>query len=126
MVMGCRSRDSCTKLFPNLEILHLPSQNILSLLLFMIRNKNHFQVNSELHQINTRQHAKLHQTSVNVTKYQKAIHYIGVKVFNMLPFYIKAGVDNPKSLKHCYKNTYMKIPSILWMNILNSKLNFDI
>jgi len=99
MVMGCRSRDSCTKLFPNLEILPLPSQNILSLLLFMIRNKNHFQVNSELHQINTRQHAKLHQTSVNVTKYQKAIHYIGVKVFNMLPFYIKAGVDNPKKFK---------------------------
>jgi len=65
----------------------------------MIRNKNHFQVNSEIHQINTRQHANLHQTSVNVTKYQKAVHCVGVKVFNMLPIYIKAEVDNPKKFK---------------------------
>ena len=64
----------------------------------MIRKKNQFQVNSELHQINTRQHANLHQPSVNVTKYQKAIHCIGVKVFNMLPFYIKAEVYNPQKI----------------------------
>jgi len=44
IMMGCRSRDSCRKLFLNLEI--------LPLLLFMIRNKNQFQVNSEIHQIN--------------------------------------------------------------------------
>jgi len=76
----------------------------------MIINKNQFQVNSEIHQINTRQHANLHQPSVNVTKHQKAVHCIGVKVFNMLPFYIKAEVDNPqKNLKQCFKNTYMKI-----------------
>jgi len=29
----------------------------------------------------------------------KAVHCIGVKVFNMLPFYIKAEVDNPKKFK---------------------------
>jgi len=49
IMMGCRSRDSCRKLFPNLEILPLPSEYILSLLLFVIRNKNQFQVNSEIH-----------------------------------------------------------------------------
>jgi len=104
IMMGCRSRDSGRKLF-NLEIQPLPSQYILSLLLFMIRNKNQFQVNSEVHQINTRQHANLHQPSVNATKYQKVVHCIGVKVFNFLPFYIKAEVDNPKIFKQCYKNT---------------------
>jgi hypothetical protein len=125
-MMGCRSRDSCRKLFPNLEILPLPSQYILSLLLFMIRN-NQFQVNSEIPQINTRQHANLYQPSVNATKYQKGVYCIGVKVFNMLSFYIKAESDNQKTiLKHCYKNTYGKIPFIPWMNILNAKLNFDI
>jgi hypothetical protein len=67
--MGCRSRDSCRKLFLNLEILPLPSQYILSLLLFMLRNKNQFQVNSEIHQINTRQHANLHEPTVNAKKY---------------------------------------------------------
>jgi len=99
IMMGCRSTDSCKKLFLNLEILPLPSQYILSLLLFMIRNKNQFQVNFEIHQINTRQHENLHQPSVNVTKYQKGVHHMGVKVFNMLPFYIKAESDNTKKFK---------------------------
>jgi len=65
----------------------------------MIRNKNQFQVNSELHQINTRQHANLQQPTENTTKYQKAVHCIGVKVFNMLQFYIKAESDNLKKFK---------------------------
>ena len=99
IMMCCKSRDSCRKLFLNLEILPLRSQYILSLLLFMIRNKNQFQVNSETYQINTRQHANLHQPSVNVAKYQTGVHCIGVKVFNMLPFYIKAESDNPKKFK---------------------------
>jgi len=51
---------------------------------------------------------------------------IGVKVFNMLPFYIKAESDNKKKLKHCYKNTYVKIRFNPWLNILNAELNFDI
>jgi len=50
------------------------------------------------YQINTRQQANLQQLSVNATKYQKAVHCIGVKVFNMLPFYIKAKTDNPKKI----------------------------
>ena len=57
--------------------------------------------------------------SVNVTKYQKGVYCIGVKLFNMLPFYIKAEVDNPKNLKQCYENTYVKILFIPWMTILN-------
>ena len=78
IMISCRSRASCRKLFHNLEILTLPSQYILSLLLFMIRNKNQFQINSEIHQINTRQHANLHQPSVNATKNQKGVQCIGV------------------------------------------------
>jgi len=98
IMMGCRSRDSCKKLFPNSEILPLPSQYILSLLFFMIRNKNQSQVNSEIHQINTRQHANLHQPWVNATNYKKGVHCIGVKVPNMLSFYIKPESDNPKKI----------------------------
>ena len=40
IAIGCRSSYSCRKLFFNLEILPLPSQYILSLLLFMMRNRN--------------------------------------------------------------------------------------
>jgi len=41
----------------------------------------------------------LYQPSVNVTKYQKGVYYTGVKVFNMLPVYIKTEFDNPKKFK---------------------------
>ena len=57
--------------FFNLQMLPLPSQNILTLLLFMIRNENQFQVNSEMQHIENRKHANFHQLSLNLTKYQK-------------------------------------------------------
>jgi len=56
-------------------------------------------VNSEIHHINTRQHANFHQPSVNVAKYQKGVYYLGVKLFNALPFDIKTEFNNPKKLK---------------------------
>jgi len=65
----------------------------------MIRNKNQFLVNSEIYHTDTRQHASLHQPSVNVSKYQKGVHCLGVKVFNMLPSHIKTESDNPKKFK---------------------------
>jgi len=96
---GCRSTDSCRKLFINLEILPLPSQYILSLLLFIFRNKTQLLVNSEIHHIDTKQHANFHQPSVNVTKYRKGAYSLGVKVFNMLPCCIKTEIDNPTKFK---------------------------
>ena len=34
-----------------------------------------------------------------MTKYQKGVYYLGVKVFNMLPPHIKTESDNPKKFK---------------------------
>jgi hypothetical protein len=42
IITGCRSRDSYRALFKNLKILPLQSQYILSLLLFVVDNKNKF------------------------------------------------------------------------------------
>jgi hypothetical protein len=36
---------------------------------------------------------------VNVTKYQKGVYFLGVKVFNILPSYIKTEFDNSKKFK---------------------------
>jgi len=87
----------------------------------MIRNKNQFLVSSEIYDIDTRQHANFHQPSVSLTKYQTGAYYLGVKVFNKLPTYIKIESDNPKKFNLVSKNFYMKIPFTLWMNILNFK-----
>ena len=78
IMMGWRNSDSCRKLFFNLEILPLPSQYILSLLLFMIRNRNQFRVNSEIYHIDTRQFSNLHQSSVNLTKYKEGGYRLDV------------------------------------------------
>ena len=81
---------------------------ILSLMLFTVRNKNHFQVNSETFHIDTIQHANFHQPSVNITEYQKGAYCLGVKVYNMLPSYIKTESDNPKKFKTVLQNVLYK------------------
>jgi hypothetical protein len=99
MTMGCTRDDSCRKLFPFLEILPPPSQYIFSLLLFVIKNMRNFTVNFEIYQIDTRQHANLHQATVNLTKYQKGVYCMGIKVYNALPSYIKIESNIPKRFK---------------------------
>jgi hypothetical protein len=58
-----------------------------------------FTVNSEICQIQTRQHANLHHPTVNLTKYQKGVYCMGIKVYNALPSYIKKESNNPKRFK---------------------------
>jgi len=70
-------------------------------------------VNSEIHHIDIRQHANFHQPSTNLSKYQKRMYCLGVKVFNMLYFYIKMESDNPKKFKLILQTFYVKIPFIL-------------
>jgi hypothetical protein len=49
-------------------------------------------VNSAIYQYATRQLSNFHQPPANLTKYQKGISYLGVKVFK-LPPYIKEEYD---------------------------------
>jgi hypothetical protein len=55
IIVGSKPRDSCRELFKHLRILPLQSQYILSLLLFVVDNKNLFHANSEIHSFNKRQ-----------------------------------------------------------------------
>jgi hypothetical protein len=73
----CPHCDTRRELFCKLEILPLPSQYILSLLLFMKRNRNQFSINSEIYHINTTEQANLHLPSVNVTKYHTGVYHLG-------------------------------------------------
>jgi hypothetical protein len=51
---GCGNRISCRNLFKKLQILPLTSQYMLSLLMFVVQNKNLFSTNIENHNIDTR------------------------------------------------------------------------
>ena len=68
---GAEPRASCRGLFRKLEILPVPCQSILSLMLFIIDNPNNFQRGLEMH--------GLHMRSKN----QLFIAIANIKVFTM-------------------------------------------
>jgi len=88
---------SCRQLFKTLQILTVPSQYILSLLVFVIKNKGLFTTNSDIHGINTQYNYNFHLRSTNLTLVQKGVHYSGSKVFNHLSENIKV---LPHDLRH--------------------------
>ena len=67
----------------------LKSQYIFSLLLFVAENTDLYEMNSEIHNINTRFSSDLHTPTANLTTFQKGPFYFGIKVFNHLPTGIK-------------------------------------
>ena len=75
IMMGCKRRESCRLLLRKLKILPSPSQYILSLLLFVINNRNQFTINSEIHSINSRQFNNFHQPRSNLSKHQKGLQH---------------------------------------------------
>jgi hypothetical protein len=61
-------------------------------------------VNTEIHQYATRQQSNFHQPPAYLTKYQMGICYLGIKVFNKLPPYIKGEFENIRKFKWRLKN----------------------
>jgi len=58
--MNARNRNSYCQLFKNLRILPLKSQYMFSLLLFAAKNRDTYESNSEIHNINTRFSSDVH------------------------------------------------------------------
>jgi hypothetical protein len=89
--------------FRKLGILPLLSQYIFSLVLFVVNNKDFFILNSEKHNLSTRQSNNIHQTIANFTVYQKGVYCMGISVFNNLPPNIKDISHNPRKFEICLK-----------------------
>ena len=96
--------ESCQHLFKQLQILTLPSQYILSLLVFVAKNRNLFLSNSEIHNLNTWYNYNLHLPTTNLTLVQKGVLYSGSKIFNNLPLHIKSLSDDFKHFKRKLKS----------------------
>ena len=84
-----RTRDSCRELFKKLKILALYSQYIFSLSIFVIKNKQLFCTDIQIHSVHTRSKTNLHPSIANLTKFQKGVYSSGIKIFNNLPHNIK-------------------------------------
>jgi hypothetical protein len=99
IMMGCKRRVSCKNMFKRLEILRFVSQYILSLMLFVVKNKNYFTLNSENYTNSTRQLNYFHQPVTNFTIHQTGVHYMGIKIFNNLLPYIKDTSTNVRKFE---------------------------
>ena len=77
---------------------------IYSLLLFVMDNGDCFEVNSEIHNINTRNKSNLHLPISNLSVYQKGPYYTAIRVFNSLPSQIKELCHNRNQFKRALKN----------------------
>jgi len=76
-------------LFKNLEVLPVQCQYILSLLLFVVKNRELFRSDCNIHNINKRYNSDLHLPIANLTVFQKGVFYFVIRVFNHLPSTIK-------------------------------------
>jgi hypothetical protein len=79
--------------------LPLASQYIYLLMLFVAKNINHFSSDSVNCLENTRQSLDFYQPNANLTIFQKGVHYMGIKVFNTLPRYVKEISNNPREFE---------------------------
>jgi len=61
----------------------------MPLLLFIAKNRDLFESNSEIHNIDTRFSSDLHTPTANLTTFQTGPFYIGIKVFYHIPTSIK-------------------------------------
>jgi len=87
--MNATNRDSCHQLFKTLKILPLKSQYIFSLLLYADKNRDLYELNSEIHSINTRFRSDLPTPTANLTTFPTGPFYFGIKIFICVPTSIK-------------------------------------
>ena len=98
-MIGYKNRVSDRNLFRKLEILPFVSQYVLLLKVFVVKNKNLFTLNLENHTKSTRQFNNFYQPITNFTVYQKGVHYMGIRIFNNLPPYIKDISNNVRKFE---------------------------
>jgi hypothetical protein len=66
--------------------------------MFVVKHKDIFTINIELHKINTHQKLDFHVPSVSLTKVQNGVYYSGITLFNSLPLNIKKVAHNINNL----------------------------
>jgi len=71
--------------------------------MFVVNKRNLFVDNEELNTIKARNSYKLHPPLSHLTKYQKGVHYAGIRISNHLPTSIKSRANETKEFKKALK-----------------------
>jgi len=103
-----------------MEILDFYSQFMFSLLLYMLNNKHLFTKNLEVHINDIRSANIFHLHFINLTKYQNATNYAGIKIFNHLPTHMQCVANGIQILKLAFKwfllsNSFCSLRNILFL-----------
>jgi hypothetical protein len=69
----------------------------------VINNRQHFKINSDIHNINIRNNLDLYYPLSHLSVYQKGVHYTGIKVFNRLNVSLKQLSHDLKQFKMALK-----------------------
>jgi hypothetical protein len=85
------------------EILPLPCDCIFPLLNFIVNNQKHFQTNSVVHSVSTRNKHYLHRPTAKISVFQKSVYYAGIKIFNNLPSSLKSLMNEEAQFKVALK-----------------------
>jgi len=72
---------------------------MFSVLRFVLKNRELFTTNNEIHQHGTRQIYNFHLPPANLKKYQSGVYYMGIKLYNNLPPYIKMESSDIKKIR---------------------------
>jgi len=100
-------RDSCHCIFKELGILPLYSQYLYSLLLFIAKNRDLFQANSDVHSVGTRYKNDLHLPPARLKVFQQGTFYSGIRAYNHLPKNIKDLLYDTKRFKKVLKAFFL-------------------
>jgi hypothetical protein len=97
-------RDSCRDLFKKkLQILPLYFQYIYSLLMFVVKNRDLFKLNSDIRKISTRYNNDFHLPSSQPKLFQKWVFCSGIKTYSHLPLTIKEMSYDVKRFRQALK-----------------------
>jgi hypothetical protein len=108
--MKARNTESCRPVFRLLNTRPFYSQYIFSISMFVVKNKDTFILNSDIHSIHTRQGLALHHPTCKLTKVQKGVYYSGITIFNNLPQNFKNMTNDVNKLKHALKSFSILAP----------------
>jgi hypothetical protein len=118
IIMNSGNKDSHHNLFKILYMLTLQSQYILYLLICVVKNKDLFKTNSDIHSFNTRFNHDLHIPVANLAVFQKVVQHPGIKIYNYLPQTLKQLSHDIPKFKVALKDFFLYIPFTQWRNII--------
>jgi hypothetical protein len=86
--------------------------------MFIVRNKEIFDINRDCYEINTRHNMDLNMNQVNLTKYGNGIIHMAVWIYNALPNKLKINSNDINKFKsnskeYLYLNTFYTLGEFL-------------